>query len=209
MLILETQALENKGAHYYENGYRCPGSSNALYTRTDQEKQDDKEEQEAKQKAIASAGSADTSGRSSRTHSPASSRGEARRQQMDVGGRWISRRITRCLCVLTARRTRSRMTSRSYGGFAAGQQCFVILKARHSRWITGRTSLVSSWITVLRSTPFGLCKSPHPESSIPYDFVLIYSLPAVGSCTRSGGRRQRITSREWTKPCTSCYSQKE
>ncbi|EGZ24252.1 hypothetical protein PHYSODRAFT_482732 [Phytophthora sojae] len=75
MLILETQALENKGAHYYENGYRCPGSSNALYTRTDQEKQDDKEEQEAKQKAIASAGSADTSGRSSRTHSPASSRG--------------------------------------------------------------------------------------------------------------------------------------
>ncbi|KAF1775773.1 Protein of unknown function DUF2003 [Phytophthora cactorum] len=75
MLILETQALENKGAHYYENGYRCPSSSNALYTRTDQEKQDEQEEQEAKQKAIASAGSANTSGVSSRTHSPASSRG--------------------------------------------------------------------------------------------------------------------------------------
>ncbi|KAE8994407.1 hypothetical protein PR003_g20536 [Phytophthora rubi] len=75
MLILETQALENNGAHYYENGYRCPGSSNALYTRTDREKQDDKDEQGAKQKAIASTGSADTSGRSSRTHSPASSRG--------------------------------------------------------------------------------------------------------------------------------------
>ncbi|KAG3030745.1 hypothetical protein PC121_g1839 [Phytophthora cactorum] len=75
MLILETQALENKGAHYYENGYRCPSSSNALYTRTDQEKQDEQEEQEAKQKAIALAGSANTSGVSSRTHSPASSRG--------------------------------------------------------------------------------------------------------------------------------------
>ncbi|OWZ23159.1 hypothetical protein PHMEG_0001995 [Phytophthora megakarya] len=75
MLILETQALENKGAHYYENGYRCPSSSNALYTRTDQEKQDEQEEQEAKQKAIISSGSADHSGISSRTHSPASSRG--------------------------------------------------------------------------------------------------------------------------------------
>ncbi|KAF1775752.1 Protein of unknown function DUF2003 [Phytophthora cactorum] len=84
MLILETQALENKGAHYYENGYRCPSSSNALYTRTDQEKQDEQEEQEAKQKAIASAGSANTSGVSSRTHSPASSRGEERRRQMDI-----------------------------------------------------------------------------------------------------------------------------
>jgi hypothetical protein len=74
MLILETQALENKGAHYYENGYRCPSSSNALYTRTDQEKQDE-QEVEAKQKAIAVTGSANTSGVSSRTHSPASSRG--------------------------------------------------------------------------------------------------------------------------------------
>ncbi|KAK1931938.1 hypothetical protein P3T76_012438 [Phytophthora citrophthora] len=75
MLILETQALENKGAHYYENGYRCPSSSNALYTATDQEKQDEQEEQEAKQKAIVASGSANTSGVSSRTHSPASSRG--------------------------------------------------------------------------------------------------------------------------------------
>ncbi|EEY57282.1 uncharacterized protein PITG_11119 [Phytophthora infestans T30-4] len=72
MFILETQALENKGAHYYENGYRCPSSSKALYTRTDQEKQD---EQVEHQKVIALAGSANASGVSSRTHSPASSRG--------------------------------------------------------------------------------------------------------------------------------------
>ncbi|KAG6586673.1 uncharacterized protein IUM83_18144 [Phytophthora cinnamomi] len=101
MLILETQALENKGAHYYENGYRCPGSSNAMYTRTDQEKQDDKEEQEAKQRAIASVGSADTSGVSSRTHSPASSRGggaspaNGRRRSLDQPNHALFMRVDR------------------------------------------------------------------------------------------------------------------
>ncbi|KAE9015351.1 hypothetical protein PF011_g7651 [Phytophthora fragariae] len=64
-------AVKSKSRRWKQNSW----SSNALYTRTDQEKQDDKDEQEAKQKAIASTGSADTSGRSSRTHSPASSRG--------------------------------------------------------------------------------------------------------------------------------------
>ncbi|CAI5700978.1 unnamed protein product [Peronospora effusa] len=72
MLILETQALENKGAHYYKNGYRCPNSSNALYTSTDQEKQD-KQEGQAKHKSTVSVGYADTPGTSS--PSPASSRG--------------------------------------------------------------------------------------------------------------------------------------
>ncbi|CAH0517463.1 unnamed protein product [Peronospora belbahrii] len=74
MLILETQALENKGVHYYENGYRCPSSSNALYTSTGHEKQDEQEEQ-AKHRITTSVGFADTPGISSRTPSPASSRG--------------------------------------------------------------------------------------------------------------------------------------
>ncbi|KAG1703763.1 hypothetical protein DVH05_006779 [Phytophthora capsici] len=99
MLILETQALENKGAHYYENGYRCPSSSNALYTATDQEKQDEQEEQETKQKAIAAAGSANTSGVSSRTHSPASSRGaspaNARRRSIEQANHALFMRVDR------------------------------------------------------------------------------------------------------------------
>uniref|UniRef100_H3HCK2 Uncharacterized protein n=1 Tax=Phytophthora ramorum TaxID=164328 RepID=H3HCK2_PHYRM len=99
MLILETQTLENKGAHYYEHGYRCPSSSNALYTRTDQEKQDERKEQEARQKAIASAGSANASGVSSRTHSPASSRGggaspaNGRRRSVDQANHALFMRV--------------------------------------------------------------------------------------------------------------------
>ncbi|KAL4176113.1 hypothetical protein KRP22_001067 [Phytophthora ramorum] len=101
MLILETQTLENKGAHYYEHGYRCPSSSNALYTRTDQEKQDERKEQEARQKAIASAGSANASGVSSRTHSPASSRGggaspaNGRRRSVDQANHALFMRVDR------------------------------------------------------------------------------------------------------------------
>lgn len=72
MLILETQALESKGAHYYENGYRCPSSSNALHSRTGQDKQGEMEEQET----VTFAGSAKKSGNNSRIHSPASSRGK-------------------------------------------------------------------------------------------------------------------------------------
>ncbi|RLN92129.1 hypothetical protein BBJ28_00012806 [Nothophytophthora sp. Chile5] len=85
MLILETQQLENKGAHYYESGYRCPSSSNARYSRTEQEDQDDQEEQEAKQKALASSSASG----SSRTQSPVARAGgnsplnEARRRSVE------------------------------------------------------------------------------------------------------------------------------
>ncbi|RLN80839.1 hypothetical protein BBJ28_00012798 [Nothophytophthora sp. Chile5] len=85
MLILETQQLENKGAHYYESGYRCPSSSNARYSRTEQEDQDDQEEQEAKQKALASSSASS----SSRTQSPVARAGgnsplnEARRRSVE------------------------------------------------------------------------------------------------------------------------------
>ncbi|CAI5726842.1 unnamed protein product [Hyaloperonospora brassicae] len=68
MLILETQALENKGAHYYDNGYRCPSSSNAIYTCTDEE--EEAEQQDAKHRTIASSSSADTSGISNRIIAP-------------------------------------------------------------------------------------------------------------------------------------------
>ena len=68
MLILETQALENKGAHYYDNGYRCPSSSNAIYTCTD--KEEEAEQQDAKHRTIASSSSASTSGISNRITGP-------------------------------------------------------------------------------------------------------------------------------------------
>ena len=74
MLILETQALENKGAHYYENGYRCPSSSNAIYTCKDQEKEAEQQEQQAKRMTTALASSADTAGMRNRITSSAPSR---------------------------------------------------------------------------------------------------------------------------------------
>uniref|UniRef100_A0AAV1UE04 Uncharacterized protein n=1 Tax=Peronospora matthiolae TaxID=2874970 RepID=A0AAV1UE04_9STRA len=74
MLILETQALENKGVHYYENGYRCPSSSNAIYTCKVREKEAEQQEQEVKQRTTASASSADTVGMRNRITSPAPSR---------------------------------------------------------------------------------------------------------------------------------------
>ncbi|CEG35789.1 Protein of unknown function DUF2003 [Plasmopara halstedii] len=70
MLILETQALENKGTHYYENGYRCPSSSDALYRRSDKKYQEEESDQVMKQKAIVLDEPSNSSGVNSSARSP-------------------------------------------------------------------------------------------------------------------------------------------
>lgn len=39
MLVLETEQLENKGAHYYQNGYLCPSTSRARPSQPEPEDQ--------------------------------------------------------------------------------------------------------------------------------------------------------------------------
>ncbi|CAI5741221.1 unnamed protein product [Peronospora destructor] len=126
MLILETQALENKGAHYYKKGYRCPNSSNALYTSTDQEKQDKQERQRSTEVPyqLVTLTSPALAVVYLLPHLPEA---EGHRLQMGDDDLWTQ--TTLCLCGSIVRKMKNRTISLSFGAFVAGQQYFAIPKA--------------------------------------------------------------------------------